>query len=302
MMMETPGATGRLRRETTEAQPLRTVLSWELRRLSVDHFGWAMAGAALLLFVALLWFKHFWMVQVSDGGARFQVLGSSADGMLLEIVFVLLLLFGMFLPFVAAEGVARDYKLHVHELLMATSMPGWAYVGGRYLAGLVVSNALALELLLAAFLVNSGLHLSQPGYPAPDLAALMAAWAITVLPGAVLLGSASFALGTLWPRRATILKLGVLIVWVAFFIVDPSSLPTWFADWNPTSNSLAATSERQMATQFKQHGQTLAAARAAQAQLPDMQQWLLPHFGLIAIGLLLALATVAGFRRFRAVL
>ena len=302
MVTELPVPAERRRVDTDDAHRLAAVLRWELRRLSVDRFGWGFAGAALLLFSALLWFKHSWMVQVSDGGARFPVLGSSADGMLLELVYVLLLLFGMFLPFVAAEGVARAYKLRAHELLMTTSMPSWAYVGGRYLAGLIVSVGLALELLLATVLVNNGLHATNAAYPAPDLAALLAVWALTVLPGAFLLGSASFALGTLWPRRATVLKLVVLVVWVALFIVDPRSLPAWFAFWNPTSNSLAAAGEQRMVEQFQLHGQTLAAAREAQTHLPDVQQWLLPHVGLIVLGLLLGMAAATGFRRFRAVL
>ena len=38
--------------------------------------------------------------------------------------------FALMLPFVVTEGVAADYKRRVHELLMATPLPGWAYVWG----------------------------------------------------------------------------------------------------------------------------------------------------------------------------
>ncbi|MGI8915473.1 MAG: hypothetical protein ACR2JY_17100 [Chloroflexota bacterium] len=126
MLAESPTTVQRQEVQTEHAHPMLTVLTWELRRLAADRVGWGLGGGALLFFALLLWFKHSWNVQTSDGGARFLVLGSSAAGMLLEIVFVLLLIFDMFLPFVTAEGVARDYKQRVHELLMTTAIPSWA--------------------------------------------------------------------------------------------------------------------------------------------------------------------------------
>ncbi|MGI8915472.1 MAG: ATP-binding cassette domain-containing protein, partial [Chloroflexota bacterium] len=140
---------------------------------------------------------------------------------------------------------------------------------------------LAVGLLVATWLVDTGLDLSNAAYPAPSVAALLTVWVVTVLPGVVLLGGASFALGTLWPRRATMLKLAVLIIWVALFAVDTTHFPTWFAYWNPTSTSLAAASEQQMVQTFQLHGQTLAAAQEGQTHLPDLQPWLLPHVGLV---------------------
>src|SRR5256884_3560350 len=49
------------------------------------------------------------------------------------------------------DGVTRDLNRRTHELLMTTALPTWAYVWGRYLAGLVMSLGLAL-LLLASIL------------------------------------------------------------------------------------------------------------------------------------------------------
>lgn len=296
-----------MRQRVRPANPLLVVCAWELRRLLANRFGWAGTAAIALFFALLLWFKHFWNVSVTDGGAQLAVVGSSAVGMVHEVVFVLLLLYGMFLPFIAADGVARDYRQRVHELIMTTAMPSWAYVGGRYLARLLVSLGLAGELLVVTWVVDTGLHATSTAYPAPDVAALLAVWSLTVLPATVLLASVSFALGTRWTRWATALKLAVLVAWVALAAVGDSLLPSWFPYWNPTSYSLATASQVQLLQQYRAltlagGANHLAMAQAAQSRLPQMQPWLLPHAGLIALGFALALATAGAFRSFRDVM
>lgn len=295
-------------------QAVREVLSWELRRLLSNRSTWALAAGAELFFVVLLLFKHSWQLNLSDrpGAASFTIVGSSAVGMLLEVVFAVLLLFGMCLPFVAADGVARDYRERVHELVMTTPVPGWAYVAGRYLATLLLGLVLCVETLVAALVVNVLLGRTAAGYPAPDVGTLITVWALVVLPAATLLLSLSFALGTLWPRLANVLKLAVLIAWIGIFVFGRGgSLPAWFQQWipgwDPTSYSLAAAGEDLATQRYAQlaagaTGTAQAAVLTAQDRLPSLQPWVLPHLGLVVLGLACAVVAAIGFRRFRDVL
>jgi hypothetical protein len=47
-------------------------------------------------------------------------------------------LLGLYLPFIAADGVARDVQRRTHELLMASAVPSRAYIWGRFLSSLLL--------------------------------------------------------------------------------------------------------------------------------------------------------------------
>ena len=93
-----------------------------------------------------------------------------------------MLVFAFMLPFVVTEGVARDYKKRVHEMLMATPLPTSAYVWGRFLAVLTIVLGQAILMLLAALLMGSILHLRNAEYPQPTLTNLVTVWELIVIP------------------------------------------------------------------------------------------------------------------------
>src|SRR5581483_11052919 len=74
--------------------PLLAVFAWELRRLAAGRFSRLLLLAGFLFFTGLIWFKHAWLVSLKDGGERVLVQGSSALGLVHEVVYVELLLFG----------------------------------------------------------------------------------------------------------------------------------------------------------------------------------------------------------------
>ena len=78
---------------------LHVVVGWELRRLATNCRSWGIVGAAFVFFLALVWLKHRWNLRE----ANFPLVSTTTVGLLYELIFVLLLVFGMFLPFVTSE-------------------------------------------------------------------------------------------------------------------------------------------------------------------------------------------------------
>jgi ABC-type transport system involved in multi-copper enzyme maturation permease subunit len=298
---------------TRRLNPLLAVVSWELRRLRANRLNWVIAIAALLFFMGMIELKHVWLVPLKDGeSTRITIIGASAFGLLFEFINVLLLFFGMFLPFVVTEAVARDAKQRTHELLMATPIPTWAFVWGRFVATFIVSLALAFVLLVAVALMSENFYLTQPGYPAPNFIALGIVWTLIVLPATVLLNGISFALGTISPRLAVPMKLAALIGWIVLFIQGDfikDRLGQWLWYWNPTSAGVLQVLLPQfiqnLLNSFKgtpTNAQLEQLAFQLQQQLPNLTPWVLPYLGLVAIGLALVAVASMRFERFRNVM
>ncbi len=272
------------------------VTGWEWKHFLSNRSSWMIGGAAFCFFTGLLAVRNQW-------GA---VLGTTALGQLAELVYDLMLIFGVMLPFLVTDQVAHDYQERMHELLMTTAIPTSIYVLGRYLAAVLISFCLGLALLAAQLLVNLALPFIYPIYPAVNALTTLSLWARLTLPAGLLAGSLCFCLGTLFPRVTAVPKIATSLAWVILALDnDPTDL-TWRAYWNPTGAG--------MITLAYKHFQDLAEAGLKtalnpaggselilhlQQNLPDLQPWLAPFLALAGIGLLLGLLTVAGFRRFR---
>jgi hypothetical protein len=146
---------------------------------------------------------------------------------------------------------------------------------------------------------------TQPGFPAPDVRSLLALWAVLVLPAGVLLAGAGFLGGTLAPRLTAVVKVAVVLAWIALAaIVDLSGSLPWFPYWSPSGNALLGLADRSFARAYLAAGagpgapDPAAAAHAQRAAL-DLTPWLPSHLGLVALGLAAAAVAAACFRRFR---
>jgi ABC-type transport system involved in multi-copper enzyme maturation permease subunit len=311
-----PRAPGRVR-------PVGTVFGWELRRLAATRSTWiilaiafAVSCLAEVLFRAATQYplmypggatRTFWI----DWGSNYGLFNTlpQAPGMYL----------GLYLPFVATDGVARDLKRRTHELVMTTAIPSWAYVWGRYLSALLLSVALAVVMLLAIVAVAAVRYQAQPDiFLTPDLPGIVALWAAFVLPPTVLLCSVSFVLGTLLPRRSTLIKLTVMLSW---FIIGNLAAHTaarcqdcavatgdavWRAAWDPTGLALSfLQTPDSLLKQLAAHTQSLSDAafleylHALERQLPDMSAWIAPHMIWVLIGVALVALSTPFFQRFR---
>ena len=161
---------------------------------------------------------------------------------------------------------------------------------------------LALAGTVAALLL---VHATEPEFPLPDIWPFLALWAVLVVPAGVLLAGASFLAGTLAPRRGLVVKTAVVLVWIALAaVVDLAHTFVWYQFWSPAGNALLGVVDTAFVRAYVAMAGTATAAdpaialRAQQTPL-DLHPWILPHLGLVAIGLAAAAGAAAGFRRFR---
>jgi ABC-type transport system involved in multi-copper enzyme maturation permease subunit len=298
------------------AHPLLSVLGWELRRYRASRLFLLQALGFFCLSLFVTWAGHG---EIGTIAPTFTFTGSVANtspwGMLGRLPTSALLLLGLLLPFVNAEGVTRDLSRRTHELLMTTALPSGAYVWGRYLMGLLVSLGLAL-LLLAAYLgLGLGWHLINPAYPLPVIGGVLLLWVGMVVSATVLLSSLSFALGTAFPRQATVVKIVILLGWFVGALIlpavgglpsDRSLPPAWYVAWDPTSAATSFGTTPQYFSAF--HNLIPTATSVAQAQqmfitventVPDVSVWFAPHLIEALLSLLLVALAAVGFQRFR---
>lgn len=300
------------RRITTSRRtsPLLPVLMWELRRFRASRLFWFQALGVFCFLLFLMWALHApkGYATVSNNVQISAFVAGTSTGGLLHTLPTVLLVLVLFLPFVTADGVTRDLSRRTHELLMTTALPIWAYVWGRYLAGLVISLGLAL-LLLASILGMGGLlHLSDPTYPLPQMGAVLLLWVGMVVPATILVSSFGFALSTLFPRLSTLGKVVILVAWIVGAEVIPRGLgntppPTWYVNWDPTSGitALGLTLAYPMP-----HDLTITSEAQLQQliltienKMPDLAGWFAPHLLLAGFSLLLVLIAAFAFKRSR---
>src|SRR5258705_3273862 len=295
------------------AHPLLSVLGWELRRYRASRLFWIQALGFFCLSLFVTWAGHDDMS--GSNGNIFSVANTSPWGMLARLPTSALLLLGLLLPFVNAEGVTRDLGRRTHELLMTTALPSWAYVWGRYLVGLVMSLGLALLLLAAYLALGLGWHLINPAYPLPVIGGVLLLWVGMVVSATVLLSSLSFALGTAFPRQANLAKIVLLLGWFMGALVVPAiaGLPSdqatpsaWYVAWDPTSAASSFATLPQYQSLWQQLLPTATSAAQVQTiliavenKLPDVSAWLAPHLIEALLSLLLVALAAVGFQRFR---
>jgi ABC-type transport system involved in multi-copper enzyme maturation permease subunit len=298
--------------------PLTRVMAWELRRVLASRLSWLQALGFFGLALFLTWSQQI-PLTLNHAHAAVPFYGflaeTSAWGLLLTLSTGPLMLLGMLLPFVNADGVSRDRSRRTYELLMATALPTRVYVWGRYLAGLLMSLGLSL-LMLAAILGLGWLwHLTVTDYPAPEVGTLLVIWVGVIASATIVVSSLSFALGTMLPRLTMLVKIVILLAWFVgtevIFIVfgDAShaanfSLPAWYINWDPTSDGIALGLFHTYMADFS----NLAATSTAQTQhnllmvensLIDLGGWFAPHLLVAGFSLLLVLIVALAFKRSR---
>jgi ABC-type transport system involved in multi-copper enzyme maturation permease subunit len=295
------------------------VIAWELRRLRASRLLWLQALGFFALSLFLTWSGQIPLTLNHMKGTVLLygfVAGTSAWGLFMTLSTGPLMLLGMLLPFVNADGVTRDRSRRTHELLLATALPTWAYVWGRYLAGLVLSLGLSL-LMLAALLGMGWLwHLTVPNYPAPEIGNLLVIWVGVIASATIAVGSLSFALGTVLPRLTTLVKIVIMAAWFlgsqvpSTLFGDAShsatfSLLAWYINWDPTGEGIALGLFHMYMTVFSNLATATSAAQnqhdilVVENSLIDLGGWFAPHLLLAVFSLALVLIVALVFKRSR---
>ncbi len=313
--------TGQQTRTIQRPNPLLSVMTWELRRFFASRLFWFQALGLFGFLLLMMWALHApentsaGVVQGNSGNqtplSGF-VAGTSAGGLLhaLPIVLVVLVLL---LPFITADGVTRDLHRRTHELLMTTALPTWAYVWGRYLAGMVISLGLALLLLASILGMGGFLHLTIADYPSPHIGTVLLLWVGMVMSATILVSSFGFALSTLLPRLSTLVKVVIMVAWIMGALVIPMGLsgnttppPSWYVNWDPTSGITAlgllpsyAINLNPTITSEAQFQQFIL---SVENRMPTLAGWFAPHLLLAGLSLVLVLIAALAFKRSRDVL
>jgi ABC-type transport system involved in multi-copper enzyme maturation permease subunit len=309
-------STGQQTRTIERPRLLLRVMAWELRRFCASRLFWLQALGFFCFLLFLTWAMRMPdQFTIGIGGPNSPmfygfVAGTSAWGLLETLPFALLLL-GLLLPFVTADGVTRDLHRRTHELLMTTALPSWAYVWGRYLVSLLLALGLALLSLAAILGMGELSHLTVANYPAPEIGTVLLLWVGMVLPATILLSSLSFALGTLLPRLSTLVKIVILLAWFVGALILPlglhatTTLPAWYVNWDPTSAVTAIGlrapyqfpgNQAQTATSVAQLQQLLL---GVENKLPSIAGWFAPHLIEALLSFLLVVLAAFAFQRFR---
>ncbi len=307
------------RQRTAHARSIRMfsdVATWELRRLYASRATrWTvlLACGVFLLFGWVLAVLRFAGTFGFGNGATFDVAVTSAWGLSMVLP-TLTFLLALVLPFVSADGTARDLKQRTHELLLSAPLPTWAYILGRYLACLLLTLGVTALLMVTLLLDGVALHLTQRDYPLPDPPALLEIWAVSLAPVGVLIGSVSFALGTVLRRSSGLAPVAIIALWFIAALILPvipaagsGRVPEWYLDWEPTGNGMiaasaimASASSGQPSTQSD--NVVLAGLARLEQKLPDLAPWILPHLVWAGFGLALVLAVALYFDRHRTAL
>ena len=284
---------------------------YEVRRRFSIRAMWLLFLAVFAFFFGFMWLtrtrgSYFDNGLKIDGGTPLGLL----SGTFMSTLFVILI------PFIATELVAFDLRRRTHELLMTTPVPTWAYVWGRYIAGLVVVGGLLFAMLTGFLLM--GLFLSNGilpdsgypfGYPPLNIGALLLLWSLIVLPITLLIQSISFVLGTFFPSFTNAIKALVVIVYYVVLIFNPYLFNASTAVWDPsgyaiTLNVTSNTSVHEYTTRIrKEHAQTvrqqLKILRDIEQEVPDTSQWWLPRIVYILLSFVAVALTAHYFQRFR---
>ncbi|HEX4208043.1 MAG TPA: ABC transporter permease [Ktedonobacteraceae bacterium] len=302
-------STGKPTRTIQRPRLLLNVMTWEFRRFCASRLFWAQALGFFCFSLFLTWALHapdnFGDVMNGVQISGF-VAGTSTWGLLHTLPIALVVLV-ILLPFLTVDGVTRDLQRRTHELLLTTALPTWAYVWGRYLAGLLMSLALALLFLVAILGMGWLLHLTITDYPAPEIGSVLLLWVGMVVSATILVSSLGFVLGTLLPRLSTLIKVVILVMWILGGVVIPLGLngttpATWYVNWDPTSGvtgyglRLAYSLDLKAITSAAQLQQTLL---TVENKIPDLAGWFGPHLGLSGASLVLVLIAALAFKRSR---
>lgn len=305
--------------------PLWAVVEWEVRRQGMQRGPWLFAGGLFLVIAGLYGLTYGNQSQINImyiNGTRIMWGSHGVTDRLVESItlpFAAWSLFGLlvigFEALKVAMGVlsvgllARDRQVRIHEILMASTLPTWAYVWGRWLGGVILFGTFSMVPLVAVLSAGWALYLINPGSnPPPNTLALVQLWSLLAAVDVLLISAIGLSLGTwAWRWRTVVASgLGLLSMlgpqWILLLPENTMRALTW------VPNHLALLSS--IETQYDMRKEVLLAPyttvpsedilaaiwRAVFAQPPDLTPWL-GQLGYAGLGIALVTILAWRFRR-----
>ncbi|GCE17644.1 ABC transporter permease [Dictyobacter kobayashii] len=295
--------------------PLWSVFQWELRRRLKGPAFWLMSAFLFLFTLILMWLGQY--KDFIDQKSGVAVADITAFGLMYELPGVLLLWFGILLPFLTVDLASSDVRRKTHELVMTCAISNRAFLWGRYLVGLCQCLFLTLLMLVAMVVMAFALHsflwlgLDGPsdliGYPEPNVGIIVFFWALMVLPIAVWFSAICFRLGSfnaqsIGMNQALMAGLWFLI-WTFEFIFNGNPIASAF---DPTSDSMSFAFRSFYMNRYwtlVQHvtnpDQRQAIGNAVQQLMPDtLWLFVLTHIIYALLGLVFVALSIKKFPRF----
>jgi ABC-2 type transport system permease protein len=197
------------------------------------ELGYRLRSASTWLYGAFLFLLAFYVVHVDNGGSH--TITGNAPFRVAEITALFCGLFGMLVTAALfADAALRDRASRMDPLLFTTRLRPAEYLGGRFLAALLVNAGLLLATPLGLFIGSLMPYLQREGLGPNHLSTYVQPVLLFSLPNLVLVGALLFTIAVI-SRRAIAAYLGA----IAFFAGYLVAAGLWGGIRNPLLSVLA---------------------------------------------------------------
>ena len=202
----------------------------EIFRYELGH---RLRSASTWLYGGFLFLLAFYVVHVDNGGSH--TITGNAPFRVAEITALFCGLFGMLVTAALfADAALRDRASRMDPLLFTTRLRPAEYLGGRFLAALLVNAVLLLATPLGLFIGSLMPYLQREGLGPNHLSTYLQPVLLFSLPNLVLVGALLFTI-TVISRHAIAAYLGAIAIFAGYLV----AAGLWGGIRNPLLSALA---------------------------------------------------------------
>jgi len=197
------------------------------------ELGYRLRSASTWLYGAFLFLLAFYVVHVDNGGSH--TITGNAPFRVAEITALFCGLFGTLVTAALfADAALRDRASRMDPLLFTTRLRPTEYLGGRFLAALLVNAVLLLATPLGLFIGSLMPYLQREGFGPNHLSTYVQPVLLFSLPNVVLVGALLFTIAVI-SRHAIAAYLGAIAIFAGYLV----AAGVWGGIRNPLLSVLA---------------------------------------------------------------
>jgi hypothetical protein len=197
------------------------------------ELGYRLRSASTWLYGGFVFLLAFYVVHVDNGGSH--TITGNAPFRVAEITALFCGLFGMLVTAALfADAALRDRASRMDPLLFTTRLRPAEYLGGRFLAALLVNAVLLLATPLGLFIGSLMPYLQREGLGPNHLSTYVQPVLLFSLPNLVLVGALLFTIAVI-SRHAIAAYLGAIAIFVGYLV----AAGLWGGISNPMVSVLA---------------------------------------------------------------